>query len=94
MRGHSIEDHTKNKAYASIANATFSGSRCQYKFQDYINAHQTAHNKVLDCDPTEAIPESKKVVNFLKGITDPNLISAVSVSKIPRKGGKSAIVSD
>ena len=69
----------KNKAYASIANATYTGSRRQYKFQDFINAHQTAHNEILDCDPSEAIPESKKVADFLKGITDPKLESAVSV---------------
>jgi hypothetical protein len=69
----------KNKAYASIANAVYSGSRRQYKFQDYINIHQTAHNEILDCDPTEAVPESKKVSDFLKGITDPKLESAVSV---------------
>ena len=70
----------KNKAYASIANATYSGLRCQYKFQDFINIHQTAHNEILDCDPTEAVPESKKVADFLKGITDPTLESAVSVA--------------
>jgi hypothetical protein len=35
------------------------------KFQDYINAHQTAHNEILDCDTTKAIPESKKVTDFL-----------------------------
>ena len=69
----------KNRAYASIANAVYSGSRRQYKFQDYINTHQTAHNEILDCDPTEAVPESKKVADFLKGITDPKLESAVSV---------------
>ena len=69
----------KNKAYASISNATYSGSRRQYKFQDFINTHQTAHNEILDCDPTEAVPESKKVADFLKGITDPKLESAVSV---------------
>ncbi len=55
----------KNKAYASIANATYSGLRRQYMFQDYINAHQTAHNEILDCDTTKAIPESKKVTDFL-----------------------------
>ncbi|KAI2506418.1 hypothetical protein MHU86_8044 [Fragilaria crotonensis] len=55
------------------------GSRRQYKFQDFINVHQTAHNEILDCDPTEAVPESKKVADFLKGITDPKLESAVSV---------------
>ena len=69
----------KNRAYASIANAVYSGSRRQYKFQDYINTHQSAHNEILDCDPTEAVPESKKVADFLKGITDPKLESAVSV---------------
>ena len=69
----------KNKAYASIANAVYSGSRSKYKFQDYINTHQTAHNEILDCDPTEAVPESKKVADFLKGITDPKLESPVSV---------------
>ena len=69
----------KNKAYASIANASYTGSRHQYKFQDFINVHQTAHNEILDCDPNEAIPKSKKVADFLKGITDPKLESAVSV---------------
>jgi hypothetical protein len=69
----------KNKAYASISNAVYSGSRRQYKFQDFINTHQTAHNEILDCDPSEAVPESKKVADFLKGISDPKLESAVSV---------------
>ena len=69
----------KNKAFALISNATYSGSRRQYKFQDFINTHQTAHNEILDCDPSEAVPESKKVADFLKGITDPKLESAVSV---------------
>jgi hypothetical protein len=69
----------KNKAYALISNAVYSGSRRQYKFQDFINTHQTAHNEILDCDPSEAVPESKKVADFLKGITDPKLESAVSV---------------
>lgn len=69
----------KNRAYASISNASYNGQRRQYKFQDYINVHQAAHNEILDCDPTEAVPESKKVADFLKGITDPKLESAVSV---------------
>jgi hypothetical protein len=69
----------KNRAYASISNALYNGQRRQYRFQDYINVHQAAHNEILDCDPTEAVPESKKVSDFLKGITDPKLESAVSV---------------
>lgn len=69
----------KNKVYALIGNSVYSGSRKQYKFQDFINIHQTAHDEILDCDPTEAIPESKNVADFLKGITDPILESAVSI---------------
>jgi predicted RNA-binding protein YlxR (DUF448 family) len=69
----------KNRAYASISNAVYSGSRRQYKFQDFINTHQTAHNEILDCDPSEAVSESKKVADFLKGITNPKLESAGSV---------------
>ena len=69
----------KNKAYASIANAIYNGQRRQYKFQDYVNVHQNAHNEILDCDPAKAIPETKKVSDFLKGISDPKLESAVSV---------------
>ena len=39
----------------------------------------TTLNEILDCDPSEAIPETKKVADFLKGISDPKLESAVSV---------------
>jgi hypothetical protein len=35
---------TENKAYTSISNTTYSGQKRQYKFQDYINMHQAAHN--------------------------------------------------
>jgi hypothetical protein len=66
----------KNKAYASIAKATYSGSRRQYKFQDVINVHQTAHNEILDC---KAHRNRRKVADFLKGITDQKLEFAVSV---------------
>lgn len=69
----------KNKAYASIATAAYSGERRTFRFQDYINIHQNAHNEIYDCDPTEAVPESKKVSDFLKGITDPKLESAITV---------------
>jgi hypothetical protein len=72
VQGHSFENHEKNKAYASIANATYSGWRQQYKFQDKINTHQTAHNEILDCNPTEAVPESKKVADFLRALLTPS----------------------
>ncbi len=75
----------KNNAYALIANASYNGQRCQYKlFQDYINAHQSAHYEILDCDPTEAVPESKKVADFKKGIPDPKLESVSVVLGDPK----------
>ncbi len=70
----------KNWAYALISNALYNGQQRQDKFQDYINIHQAApHNEILNCDPTEVVPESMKVADFLKGITDPKLESAISV---------------
>ena len=60
-------------------NVSYTGLRRQYKFLDFFNVHQTAHNEILDCDPNEAIPESEKVADFRKGITDAKLESAVSV---------------
>lgn len=44
---------------------------CQYKHQDFISVRHTAHNEDLDCNPSEAVPESKKDADFLKGIADP-----------------------
>lgn len=69
----------KNRAYASITNASYNGQQRQYKFHDYINVHQATHNKIFDCDPTQAVAESKLVADFSKGITNPKLESAVSV---------------
>lgn len=69
----------KNKAYAKIAAAVYKGPRKHYRFQDYVNAHQSAHNDILACDENEAIPETKKVSDFLKGITDPLLEAPIAV---------------
>lgn len=41
---------------------------CQYKHQDLIPVHHTAHNENLDCNPSEAVPESKKVFNMSRTV--------------------------
>jgi len=69
----------KNKAYAQISNATYKGHNRKYTFQDYIATHQSAHNEIFACSPEEAIPESKKVNDFLKGIEDDKLEASVAV---------------
>jgi hypothetical protein len=55
----------KNKAYASIANAVYRGIRKNFTFTQYVAIHQASHNELEDCN--EAIPESKKVSDFLAG---------------------------
>lgn len=69
----------KNRAYARIGSAAYKGHNRKFTFEDYVAVHQSAHNEVYDCDPTEAIPESKKVTDFLKGIEDDKMEPAVSV---------------
>lgn len=67
----------KTKAYTSIANAVYGGARKHFTFADYVEIHQNAHNELEDCD--EAMPASKKVTDFLKGITDPSLAIGIGI---------------
>jgi hypothetical protein len=66
----------KNKAYASISNLRYKGIRKQFTFAQYVAIHQAAHNELEDCN--EAIPETKKVSNFLAGISDSSLESGIT----------------
>jgi hypothetical protein len=61
----------KAKAYKSIATATYSGTSQRYTFDKYLEAHQKAHVTLAELG--EPIAETKKVDDFLKGITDPRL---------------------
>jgi hypothetical protein len=61
----------KARAYKSIATATYSGTSQRYTFDKYLETHQKAHVTLADLG--EPIAESKKVDDFLKGITDPRL---------------------
>jgi hypothetical protein len=76
----------KAKAYASLANATYRGTRRGFTFDNYIAVHQEAHNELLDLD--EPVPESKKVTDFLKGIQDSSLqIGKTVILADPKKMG-------
>lgn len=66
----------KSKAYASIATSSYRGIRKQFTFAQYVAIHQAAHNELEDCD--EAIPETKKVSDFLAGISDSSLEAGIT----------------
>ncbi|KAI2491468.1 Reverse transcriptase (RNA-dependent DNA polymerase) [Fragilaria crotonensis] len=66
----------KNKAYASIASSNYRGIRKQFTFAQYVAIHQAAHNELEDCN--EPIPETKKVSDFLAGISDSSLEAGIT----------------
>ena len=66
--GSSLLTH-KNQAYASLKGAAYRGPRKAYTYQQYVALHQDAHNELEDC--IEAVPENKKVADFLARISCP-----------------------
>ena len=64
--GQSAVASRKAKAYASIAGSVYHGNSTKFTMDDYILAHQTAHNTLLELD--EPVPETKKVTDFMNGI--------------------------
>jgi len=64
----------KASAYAKIAVAKYSGQKRNFTFDQYVQIHQSAYNTLADLD--EAVPETKKVTDFLAGIGDPKLSNA------------------
>jgi hypothetical protein len=61
----------KQKAYTALKNLAFTGPRKHWTFSQYVTGHQKAHNELEACH--EPVPETKKVTDFLGGITDPSL---------------------
>jgi hypothetical protein len=61
----------KQKAYTALKGLAFTGPKKHWTFSQYVTAHQKAHNELSACH--EAVPETKKVTDFLGGITDPGL---------------------
>jgi hypothetical protein len=64
----------KASAYAKIASARYSGHKKAFTFDSYVEMHQNAHNTLAELN--EAVPETKKVTDFLAGITDSRLANA------------------
>jgi hypothetical protein len=67
--GTSAVQSRKAAAYAKIATARYNGQRRTFTFDNYVEIHQGARNTLLDLN--EPVPETKKVTDFLAGITDP-----------------------
>ena len=64
----------KASAYAKISSAKYSGQKRNFTFDQYVEIHQAAYNTLAELD--EGVPETKKVTDFLAGITDPHLATA------------------
>jgi hypothetical protein len=61
----------KQKAYTALKGLAFTGPKKHWTFSQYVTAHQKAHNELAACN--EGVPETKKVTDFLGGISDPGL---------------------
>lgn len=77
MEGDSAILTRKNQAYADITAAAYRGERANWTFAHYIAKHQQAHNELEQCE--EPVPETKKVTDFLAGISDPTLLTGLSI---------------
>jgi len=75
----------KTKAYNQIAKARYDGERKTYSFAKYVETHQGAYNHIFDTDKSEAIPEAKRVRDFLSGIHDSLLQSGIVGVRCPLK---------
>jgi hypothetical protein len=64
----------KASAYAKISSAKYSGQKRNFTFDQYVEMHQAAYNTLAELH--EAVPETKKVADFLAGITDTKLSTA------------------
>jgi hypothetical protein len=67
----------KNQAYLLIEKAHFSG-KGKFTLAQYTSVHQSAHNKLEACG--EPVPETKKVSDYLLGITADALATAKNIT--------------
>ena len=69
--GQSAKLTRKTEAYATLKAANYRGRNGPNTFQRYVEVFQEAFNELADLG--EPVPESKKVSDFLAGISDPIL---------------------
>jgi hypothetical protein len=72
--GTSVIQTRKASTYAKIALAKYSGQRRNFTFDQYVEIHQAAYNTLAELD--EAVSETKKVADFLAGMSDTRLATA------------------
>jgi hypothetical protein len=64
----------KASAYAQIISTRYTGHKQNFTFDQYVEMHQKAYNTLAELE--ETVPETKKVTDFLAGVSDPKLINA------------------
>jgi len=67
--GDSAKTRGKQECYDSILKVIYQGNRRNFTFNNYVTIHQQAHQDLARLG--EPVPENKKVLDFLNGITDP-----------------------
>jgi len=67
------------KAYSTMASLRYNGRSRNFPFTKYVQRHQEAHNVLDEEDNEEQLTETKKITDFLAGISDPRLQTAKNV---------------
>jgi hypothetical protein len=68
-KGTTEQNKIKEATYATIHNSTYPGECRGWSLENYYHAHQEAHNDLELYG--ELVSESRKVTDFLRGISDP-----------------------
>jgi len=69
FEGDTMKTRLKQAAYKSITKVIYQGTRRNFEFSTYVTIYQRAHQALAKYN--EPVPESKKVRDFIEGITDP-----------------------
>lgn len=75
--GESSKKLRSDKAYNDLASARYSGPTRNFSLADYIQIHCSSYAELEEL--TEMVSESKKVTDFLQGISDPRLKSCKDI---------------
>ena len=70
----------KQAAYATIDGAKYTGESARFTFETYVSTLQNAYETLAEFD--EAVPEAKKVSDFLKGIHVTNTYVSAAVANV------------
>ena len=71
--GSAVDQTRKAEAYQVLENTEFNGTSRRFTYLNYVEKLQGAFSELLDCD--EAVPETRKVNLFLRGLKASSLES-------------------